>query len=81
MPQSFSWLDVREVGESIFGRRWEKKLAWELHVTEVTVDGWIRGAPVPDLRKQLADICRRRVDVYPVLADIARKLEKLGPPE
>jgi hypothetical protein len=39
------------------------------------------GAPLPDIRRKLADLCRRHDPYDPAMERMARKLESLGPPE
>ena len=77
MPtQSLSLADLVDVGHALYGRGWQKALARDLHLPVITITAWCNGNALPDLRKQLADLCRLNDN-----ADLARKLEKLGPPE
>jgi hypothetical protein len=46
-----------------------------------TITGWFQGKPIADLRKQLADLCRRHDPYDPSMERLARKLESLGPPD
>jgi hypothetical protein len=82
MPkQPFSLADLREAVDALYGRRqWQFALARDLNTSPRAVKGWFNGQPLPDLRAKLADLCRLR-DADPHMQNLARKLEKLGPPE
>ena len=73
MPgEPFSLADLREA---------EMELARDLGTMPATIRGWFDGKRLPDLRHDLADLCRRKGADDPGLRKVARKLEKRGPPE
>ena len=57
----------------------EAALARDLSIPLRTVK--FAGRRVPDIRKVLADLCRRRDPYDPAMERMARRLEALGPPE
>ena len=80
--QSFSLADLRAVADELYASpQWHAALARDLKVTTRTVEGWFDGKHLPDLRWQLADLCRRYGADDPSMERLARKLERLGPPE
>ena len=83
MPgQPFSLAELREVADALYGRRqWQGLLARDLKIPERAVKSWFVGKPLPDIRKLLADLCRQHDADNPNLQKLARKIEKLGPPE
>jgi hypothetical protein len=83
MPgQPFSLADLRSVADALYGRRqWQAQFAGDLKTTSRTIGCWFDGTPLPDLRPQLADLCRRNGAGDPNMEKLACKLEKLGPPE
>jgi hypothetical protein len=83
MPgQPFSLADLGTVADALYGRRqWQAQLAGDLKTTPRTIGRWFDGTPLPDLRRELADLCRRKDVDDPSMERLARKLEKLGPPE
>jgi hypothetical protein len=44
------------------------------------IKGWFAGKPLPDVRKLLADLCRKNGAVDPAMLKLAQKLDQLGPP-
>ena len=78
--QPFSLVNLRDTGEALYGRRWQRAIARDLKVPLPSVRKWCDGALLPDLRSQLADICRRYAALDRKLSKVAPKLEKLGPP-
>jgi hypothetical protein len=83
MPsQPLSLADLRTVAEELYASPyWHTMLARDLNLPVGTVKGWFLGRRLPDLRGQLADLCRRQAVDDPNMERLARKLEKLGPPE
>jgi hypothetical protein len=80
--QSFSLADLRAVADELYATpHWRAALARDLKVTTRTVEGWFDGKPLPDLRRQLADLCRRCGADDSSMERLARKLQGLGPPE
>jgi hypothetical protein len=80
--QPFSLADLRTVADELYASpQWHAALARDLNLPVRTVKGWFTGKRLPDLRKQLADLCRRNGADDPNMERLARKLEKLGPPE
>jgi hypothetical protein len=77
-----SLADLRTVVDAIYASpQWHAALARDLKTTPRTVKGWFARKRLPDLRKQLADLCRRNGADDPNMERLVRKLEKLGPPE
>lgn len=77
---AFNLASLRDAAEELYATsRWHALLARDLKLPVRTVKGWFTGKRLPDLRRQLADLCRRADD--PSMERLARKLEKLGPPE
>ena len=83
MPgQPFSLADLRTVADALYGRRqWQVELARDLGLPQQTIKRWFAGKPLPDIRQLLADLCRRKGADDPNMEKLARKLEKLDPPE
>ena len=82
MPgQPFSFANLKDTGEALYGRQWQPAICRELSLQPRTITGWFQGKPLADLRKQLADLCRRRDPYDPNMERMARKLEALGPPQ
>lgn len=82
MPaQPFSLANLREVSNALYGPIWAVFLAEDLGVKPRTIKGWFNGKPLPDLRQQLAALCRKRGAGQPGMEQLARKIEELGPPE
>jgi hypothetical protein len=80
--QPFSLADLRTAADALYGRRhWRAEFARDLKTTPLTIVRWFDGTPLPDLRRELADLCRRNAADNPSMEQLARKLEKLGPPE
>ena len=79
---AFSLANLRDVGEELYATpHWHALLGRDLNLPVRTVKGWFTGKRLPDLRRQLADLCRRKATDDPGMERLARKLEKLGPPE
>jgi hypothetical protein len=77
MPsQSFSLANLTDVGLALYGLGWQRHMARALNMPLISVTQWCHGGPLPDIRKPLANLCRLHD-----MGDLARKLEKLGPPE
>jgi hypothetical protein len=82
LGQPFSLANLRETADALYGKsRWQGLLARDLNIPERIIQSWFAGKPMPDLRKVLADLCRRHDPKHPTMERMARKLEKLGPPE
>ena len=83
MPgQPFSLANLREAADALYGKRqWQGLLARDLGLPPQTIKRWFTGKPLPDIRQLLADLCRRKGVDDPNMEKLARKLEKLGPPE
>ena len=81
LKQPFSLANLRDTGEVLYGRQWQLALARDLNVQPRTIKGWFDGKPLPDLRHQLADLCRRCSAENPGMEKRARALESLGSPE
>jgi hypothetical protein len=83
MPgQPFSLADLRTADDALCGRRqWHFALARDLNRTPRAIKGWFNGRPLPDLREKLANLCRLAALDDPDMQKLARKIEKLGPPE
>ena len=80
--QPFSLANLRDTADALYGRRqWRVELARDLKTTTPTITGWFEGKRLPDLRRDLADLCRQKGADDPNMEKLARKLEKLGPPE
>ena len=80
--QPFTLADLRDTAEALYGaRQWQPLLARDLGITPQAIKRWFTGKPLPDIRKLLADLCRRKAADNPSLEKLARKIEKLGPPE
>jgi hypothetical protein len=81
--QPFSLADLRTVADALYGgRRWQPLLARDLGITPQAIKRWFAAKPLRDIRNLLADRCRRSAADNPSLEEqLARKLEKLGPPE
>jgi hypothetical protein len=80
LGQPFSLAHLRDTGEALYGSRWQPATARDLKVPLPSVRKWCDGALLPDIRGQLADICRRYAAHDSKLSKLAPKLEKLGPP-
>jgi hypothetical protein len=76
----FSFVNLRDTGQALYGQRWQPAMARDLKVPLQSVRRWCDGAQLPDLRHQLADTCRRYAAIDRKLSKLAPKLEKLGPP-
>lgn len=66
---------LKQVGEALYGPRWQSELARELNVADRTVRRWVFGAhPIPgDAWPKLARFCDlRRIRLARVAADIRR---------
>ena len=83
MPtQPFSLADLRTVADALYGRRqWQVEFARDLGIPPATIKRWFTGKPLPDIRDLLAALCRRKGADDPSMEQLARKLEKMGPPE
>ena len=83
MPgQPFSLADLRTVAEALYGRtQWQALLARDLNIPQRAIKAWFAGRPLPDIRKPLADRCRRNVPDDLNMQKLARKIERLGPLE
>ena len=79
--QPFSLANLLDTAEALYGRQWQAAMARDLKVSQWSIVSWCAGDRLPDLRWQLADICRWYAGDDRTMAKIARKLEKLGPPE
>jgi hypothetical protein len=79
---AFNLASLRDAAEELYATpRWHALLARDLKLPVSTVKGWFTGKKLPDLRRQLADLCRRNAADDPSMERLARKLDKLGPPE
>ena len=56
-------------------------LARDLGMTPQAIKRWFAATPLPDIRNLLADLCRRIAADNPRGHELAREIEKLGPPE
>jgi hypothetical protein len=83
MPeQPFSLANLREAADARYGKcQWQGLLARDLNIPPQVIKAWFAGKPLPDIRKVLADLCRRNAADNSSLQKLARKIEKLGPPE
>jgi hypothetical protein len=80
--QPFSLAHLREAADAIYERpEWQVQLAKALDTNPAMIRKWLDGAPLPDLRKRLADLCRERRPYDPDMERMARRLTSLGPPE
>ncbi len=62
--------ELVRAAETIYGGEWQTPLAADLHVARRTVQRWAAGdMQPPDVRVELADICRRRAAALTELAD------------
>jgi hypothetical protein len=78
--QPFSLANLVDTGTALYGHGWQTAMARELHVPAQSITAWCDGRAIPDLRKQLADLCRRHDPYDPNMERMARKLEALSPP-
>jgi hypothetical protein len=78
----FTVAHLRDTGEALYGTQWQAALARDLKVPVRSIGRWFDGSGrLPDLRHELADICRRYAGEDRRLAKLAPTLERLGPPE
>jgi hypothetical protein len=76
MPgQPFCLAHLRDAADAIYERRgWQDQRAKDLKTTPRDIRRWFKGAePLPDLRKQLAALCRKRGPYDPNMERMARK--------
>lgn len=66
---------LREVGEALYGERWQSDLARDLNVADRTVRRWAAGDfDMPEaLGKELRDLCQKRATA---LDAVRRKLPR-----
>ena len=82
MPgQPFSLANLTDTGMALYGRQWQAAMARDLSLPARSVSRWCNGAALPDIRRKLADLCRRHDPYDPNMERLARRLESLGPPE
>jgi hypothetical protein len=80
--QPFSLANLREAANALYGKRqWQGLLARDLGIPPQTIKRWFAGKPLPDLRKPLADLCRRNAADNPKMLELAHKIEEFGTPE
>jgi hypothetical protein len=77
----FSLANLQDVAAVLYGRQWQAAMARDLSLPVRSITGWCNGEPLPDLRRRLADLCRKHDPYDPNMERMARKLESLGPPE
>jgi hypothetical protein len=79
---AFSLANLREVADALYGKRqWQGLLAHDLNIPPRSIKAWFAGRPLPDIRKLLADLRRRNGPDDFNMQKLARKIERLGPPE
>lgn len=62
--------DLEAAGEALYGPAWQSALARDLDVNLRTMQRWAAGeAEPPDLRHELAALCRMRGNALAALAD------------
>lgn len=73
-PPRMDAAELAEIAEQIYGRDWQSPLAADIGVAARTVQRWAASAMrPPDLRAELAAICRRRARH---LDSVAERLER-----
>lgn len=77
----FSLANLQDVAAALYGREWQVAMARDLGLPVRSITGWCNGRALPDLRRRLADLCRKRDPYDPNMERMARRLESLGPPE
>jgi hypothetical protein len=77
----FSLGNLVDTGSALYGRGWQTAVARELYIPVRSITRWCNGGPLPDIRRKLADLCRRHDPYDPNMERLARKLEALGPPQ
>ena len=51
---------LAEIGALLYGPQWQRPLGVALRVSFRTIQRWAAGADMPDVRAELAELCRRR---------------------
>jgi hypothetical protein len=61
----FSFANLRDTGEALFGRQWQPAICRELKLQPRTIAGWFQGKPLPDLRNDVAAKQGGRIKIEP----------------